>query len=93
MEIKSDLVVATNYAQALFQASDKLAGVEQALLDERTSLAGNSRAHEAVALAQTKAQEIARASQLVAAKIQAISQQLDQLDQTNAQQIGKGDLL
>ena len=93
MEIKSDLGLAGDHARALVQASNQLRAVEVALLDERTSLAGNIRARQAVALAQTKADEIAEASQLVAAKIQAIAQAFAEVDQLSAERIEEEGLL
>ena len=71
-EIKSSMSDAQNYATKIKQGSSNLSGIGQAQQDDKTTVSGNSNAHEAMKASQVARQGISNAL----SEFEAVDQQI-----------------
>ena len=84
VEIKSNAESAQELAASLNASGDTLSGVTSATKDEKTILAGNDAAHQAIDTASTKAGEIAAAIEAIGTNLQSVSTGFTEVDEATA---------
>ena len=87
VEIKSNAESAQELAASLNASGDTLSGVTSATKDEKTILAGNDAAHQAIDTASTKAGEIAAAIEAIGTNLQSVSTGFTVVDEAAATNI------
>lgn len=84
IEIKSNAETAQELAASLKVSGATLSGVAAATKDEKTILAGNDAAHQAIDTAKTKAEEIAAAIESIGTNLQSVSTGFTEVDEATA---------
>ena len=84
VEIKSNAESAQELAASLNVSGDTLSGVTSATKDEKTILAGNDAAHQAIDTASTKAGEIAAAIESIGTNLQSVATGFTVVDEAAA---------
>ena len=87
IEIKSNAETAQELAAPLNASGDTLSGVTSATKDEKTILAGNDAAHQAIDTASTKAGEIAAAIESIGTNLQSVATGFTIVDEANSARI------
>ena len=87
VEIKSNAESAQELAASLNASGDTLSGVTSATKDEKTILAGNDAAHQAIDTASTKAGEIAAAIESIGTNLQSVATGFTVVDEAAAASI------
>ena len=87
IEIKSNAETAQELAATLTASGDTLSGVAAATKDEKTILAGNDAAHQAIDIASTKAGEIAAAIEAIGTNLQSVATGFTIVDEANSARI------
>ena len=87
IEIKSNAETAQELAASLKSSGDALSGVTSATKDEKTILAGNDAAHQAIDTASTKAGEIAAAIESIGTNLQSVATGFTVVDEAAAASI------
>ena len=87
IEIKSNAETAQELAATLTASGDTLSGVAADTKDEKTILAGNDAALQAIDTASTKAGEIAAAIESIGTNLQSVSIGFTEVDEATAASI------
>ena len=87
VEIKSNAESAQELAASLNASGDTLSGVTSATKDEKTILAGNDAALQAIDTASTKAGEIAAAIESIGTNLQSVATGFTVVDEAAAASI------
>ena len=86
-KIKSNISDAQNYATKIKQGSSNLSGIGQAQQDDKTTVSGNSNAHETMKASQDARQSISKALSEMVTNIHSVAGEFEAVDQQIAESV------